>query len=89
MHGWYGYGPGAVAQGFPWMGVVMPIVFLALVTLAIILVIKAVRREGGKGSGVSNAVAESKAVEILSERFARGEIDAETYRSMKKELEGV
>ena len=89
MHGWYGYGPGAVAQGFPWMSVVMPIVFLALITFAVILVIKAVKREGGKGSGSSNAAVDSKAVEILSERFARGEIDAETYRSMKKELEGV
>ena len=89
MHGWYGYAPGALAQGFPWMGVVMPIVFLALITLAVILVIKAVRHEGGKGSGGSASVVDSKAIEILSERFARGEIDAETYRSMKKELEGV
>jgi len=89
MHGWYGYGPGAVAQGFPWMGVVMPIVFLALITLAIILVIKAVKRDSGHGSAGTNAGADSKALEILSERFARGEIDAETYRSMKKELEGV
>jgi putative membrane protein len=72
------------------MGIVMPIVFLALVTLAIILVIKAVKREGvGKGSDGSASVVESRALEILSERFARGEIDAETYRSMKKELEGV
>jgi len=89
MHGWYGYGPGAVAQGFPWMGVVMPIVFLALITLAIILVIKAVKRDIGHGNAGRNVGADSKALEILSERFARGEIDAETYRSMKKELEGV
>lgn len=58
----------------------MLILFLAILAVAILAIIRLAKARslapGGKPS----------ALDILSERFARGEIDAETYRTMKAEL---
>jgi putative membrane protein len=85
MHGWYGngFGPGAYALGFPWGGLVMGLVMLGIAVLLVILIVRTTRNHR-LGAGLPAP----HALEILEERFAKGEIDAETFRAMKAELEG-
>jgi len=53
---------------------------------ALVLGVVAIRRSGTSGRR-ERGVAEARGLDVLAERFARGEIDAETYRSMRAELE--
>jgi putative membrane protein len=68
--------------GFPWGAIVMAAIVIGLVVLAVV----ALRRRGKNGA-VVEASASQQGMLILTERFARGEIDSETFRSMKAELE--
>jgi putative membrane protein len=88
MYGWRGGGwPGANALGFPWGGIVMAALMLTLIVILILVFIRM-----GK-QGIANRAdprirdSRSRGMEIIAERFARGEIDAETFRAMKAELE--
>jgi len=80
--GWHGSGwtLGGPAIGFPWTG----IVFAVLVCVLIALLIVAIVRMGKMRT--NDIVARERGFEILGERFARGEIDADTFRAMKAEL---
>jgi putative membrane protein len=77
-HGWNG---SAYAFGFPWGGLVMGILFIALIALGAFAIIRM-----GKAGKLGVVAPKEHGLEILTERFARGEIDAETFRSMKSEL---
>jgi len=83
MNGW---APGGHALGyvraFPWGGLMMLILFLAILAVAILAIIRL-----AKANKSLPPVGKPSALDILSERFARGEIDAETYRLMKGEIE--
>ncbi|HUW70426.1 MAG TPA: hypothetical protein VMX33_09335 [bacterium] len=68
--------------GFPWGGIVMAAIVIGLVIFAVV----ALRRRG-TNAAVEQASASQQGMLILTERFARGEIDTETFRSMKAELE--
>jgi putative membrane protein len=65
--------------GFPIAGFFM----MAVVGLVIWLIVSAVRPARATGTAPS-----SRAMEVLADRYARGEIDAETYRSTKTTIEG-
>jgi putative membrane protein len=82
-HGWNGGGFGFAGQamGFPWGGLIMAVLFLALIVLLVIAVVRL-----GKLPANTSA-AKERGVSILAERYARGEIDAESFRAMKAELE--
>lgn len=76
MGGWYGWGP----CGFAWWGWVFWLVVLVLLGIGVYALIRAAwpgRKEPG----------EDRALALLRERYARGELDEETYRQMKKALE--
>ena len=79
--GWYpqGYGFGF---GFPWMGILMAIVFIGGISLVLVLAFRA-----GKRRELPDA--RELGSKILLGRYARGEIDAETFRSMRAELESL
>lgn len=83
MHGWYGnFGSTGYAFGFPWGGLVMGLAFLVLVAVAVFWA----ARLGHAGRSPKTTAAD-RGLEILTERFARGEIDAATFKSMKTEIE--
>jgi putative membrane protein len=85
MRGWNGYGwyHDGFAGGFPWMGLLFGVLLLAAVVLLAILAIRAARRSPRLDEGRVG-----RAFEILAERYARGEIDADAFKAMKAELEG-
>jgi len=80
-----GFNGGFDGAGFPvwahWGGIGMGVLLIAAVVLGIVAV---VRTKNSRSIGAGDA--EGRGLEILTERFARGEIDADTFRSMKAEL---
>ncbi|HEY3374765.1 MAG TPA: SHOCT domain-containing protein [Candidatus Aquicultor sp.] len=82
MHGFEG-APG----GFEIGGLVMMISMLLFWALIIGAIIYAARVYSGRHPAAPVAPGgESKALEILKERYARGEIDTEEFAARKKEL---
>jgi putative membrane protein len=83
-----GFNGGWMNGGVPfmgnWGGMVMIIVVVAALVLGIVAVVRT-----GKARQASVSAASDRALEILAERFARGEIDADSFRSMKAELEAT
>ncbi|MCL5027311.1 MAG: SHOCT domain-containing protein [Chloroflexi bacterium] len=83
-----GMGPGGYGYGFGWWGVVMGIamlVFWALVIAGIVLlVVWAVRQARPVGPGAGG----NRALDILQERYARGEITKDQYDQMRRDLQG-
>lgn len=78
-HGMMGWGGGF---GGWFMGPIMMLIFLALLVGAVVLI---VRLLGGEIGGKSQRGAD-RSLEILRERFAKGEIDDEEFDRRKKSL---
>jgi putative membrane protein len=82
MHGWNGaWGPVSYGFGFPWGGLLMSAVLIALIVIAVMAFIRS-----GRAGKLSHDPRE-RGLEILFERYARGEIDADTFKTMKAEIE--
>ena len=80
--GWH-MGPGMMG-GMGWFGGIFMIVFWILILVALVLFIKwLIQSAGGgrAGGGSSN-----RPLEILKERYARGEIDNAEFETMKTNL---
>jgi len=81
----YGYhmmDGGWLSMGF---GFLMMVLVIAAIVVVVVL---AIRWLGGPGQGGEHRAApRSNALDILKERFARGEIDAAEYRERRQALE--
>jgi putative membrane protein len=75
-----GYYMGEYGWGWMLLGALHMIVFWALVIVAIWLLV----RPGGGGDGKSRS--RSRALEILDERYARGEIEKSEYEQRRADL---
>jgi putative membrane protein len=87
--GRYGYwhmGPGMMGDwGMGWLGMIFMIAFWTLIIAGLVLLIRwLIQNTGGKGRQPSTAG--SRAMEILKERYARGEIDRDQFESMKRDI---
>ena len=85
-HGGYGgsgMGPGMMGGwGMGWWGLIPMLLFWGLIIAGVVFLIKVLVKGGNKtGSGFSDT---SRSLEILEERFARGEITQEEFEQMKK-----
>jgi len=88
---WRGYGdwqmgPGMMGGwGMGWFGGIFMLVFWVLVIIGLIFLIKWLIQstKGGPGRPPSNP---SGALDILKERYARGEIDKEEFEEKKRDL---
>ena len=72
--------------GMGWFGMIFMLVFWVLVILGLIFLIKWLIQNTRKDAGTSNGG--SKALDILKERYARGEIEKEEFEEKKKALMG-
>ena len=82
MMGWMG--PGMMGWGgyFNPIGILLMLVFWALAIGGIaLLVLWLIRQAGAAGPG------EGRALEVLRERYARGEITREQYEQMRRDLQ--
>ena len=85
-HGGYG-GWGMVrgmmsGWGMGWWGIIPMLLFWGLIIAGVVFLIKVLAKGGSsKGSGFSDT---SRSLEILDERFARGEITQKELEQMKK-----
>jgi putative membrane protein len=82
--GW-GMGPGMMGNwGMGWFGGIFMIVFWILILVALVFVVRWLIQTTGRGknSGQSG----SRAIDILKERYARGEIDKAQFEDMKQDL---
>jgi putative membrane protein len=87
-----GGGPGML------VGILCFLIFLALVTAVVLITIKLIRHKGhfghatgehmymSDGSHGNTQLFSGKALEILNERYAKGEIEDEEYIKKKAEL---
>jgi putative membrane protein len=73
-----GFG-GGLGMGFGW---IVPIVVIGLAVWAVV----AFARSHAVG-GSAAVAASDRSLAILKERYAKGELDADTYQRMRKELE--
>lgn len=68
------------------MGMVNLLIFV-LVIAALIMAIRWVLQGGRSGEGTdAPGISQGKAMEVLKEKYARGEIDREEFEQKKKDL---
>lgn len=79
----YGFGFGHM-YGWSLFGGAMMIVSWAVIILLAVLIIRALR--GGRKGGEPERG--GRAMDILKERYAKGEIGKEEYEAKKKDLQG-
>ena len=85
----YYHGPGMMWGGGQWggFGMVLGPIFMILVLVGIVLgVVYIMRHFGGLGSVSGARQAEERALAILRERYAKGEIDSAEYDERKARL---
>ena len=85
MHPW-----GGMMGGMGWMGMIFQILFWILLLVLLVLLIRWLLqgpedRERGRGSPAPGDD-RGRALEILKERYARGEIDKEEFEQKKRDL---
>lgn len=64
-----------------WWAMVVPVVVLAVLVVVGVLILRALWRRGG-----STGVGASRALSLLEERFARGEIDQDEFTTRRQQL---
>ena len=82
---WY-MGPGMMGGwGVGWFGGIFMLIFWVLVIVGLIFLIRFLIQTT-KGNSGMNRGSSSGALEILKERYARGEIDKQEFEEKKKDL---
>ena len=81
---WFMRSPfGGMMSGFGWGGMILPfLIGLGILVLVVILVVTLVR----KNRTASGLQLENRALQILNERYASGEITQEEYQMMVKDI---
>jgi putative membrane protein len=81
MHPW----GGMMMGGMGWVGMIFQIVFWIVILVVLGLLIKWLL-QGPAGREQGQGGPEGRALEILKERYARGEIDKEEFEQKKRDL---
>ena len=85
-YGCWGMGPGMMGGwGMGWFGMIFMIVFWILLVVGLVFLIKwLIQTTKGEKDVVRSS---SKAIDILKERYARGEINSEEFERIKSDLQ--
>lgn len=84
--GWQDYGFGMMGSfGWGWFMPVFMILFWGLIIWAVVALVRGLARQDGSESAGGRR---DSAMEILKERYARGEIKKEEYEEKKHDLGG-
>jgi putative membrane protein len=71
--------------GMGWFGMIFMIIFWGLIIVGLVLLIRwLIQNTSSRAS--SDVSTGSKAMDILKERYAKGEINRDEFESMKKDL---
>ena len=81
-NGWPAHGSHMMGFGGWILGPLMMLIFFALLVGAVVLIVRII----GGGSGSMRDRQPDRSLEILRERSARGEIDAEEFEARRKTL---
>ncbi len=84
-----GYGHGMMGEGWGWTGMIFgPVMMLAVLAIIVVAVVLIVRWLGGgyPSPQTGRRSPENAALDILKERFARGEIDKEEFEEKRRLL---
>ena len=84
-----GYGHGMMGEGWGWTGMFFgPVMMLAVLAIIVVVVVLIVRWLGGgyPSPQTGRQSPENAALDILKERFARGEIDKEEFEEKRRLL---
>ncbi len=86
MHPYYGPSSQIFLQGYSWWpGLVSMVMYLLFWSIVVVIAIKLVNRYLITTKDSDNR--QDAAMQILRERYAKGEIDAEEFRHKKADLE--
>ena len=85
-YGCWGFGPGMMGGwGMGWFGMIFIIVFWILLIVGLVFLIKWLIQATKGEKDVSRG--SSRAIDILKERYAKGEINKEEFEKIKRDLE--
>lgn len=86
MYGPHGSGPGAgmMNWGYGPFGMIFTVILWGLAIVGLISILKGLLGKGGISDNAKDRG--SRALEILKERYARGEIDKEEFEAKKKDI---
>ena len=86
-YGDWSMGPGMMGNwGMGWFGMIFMMIFWVLVIVGLVFLIKWLIQTTSSGKAAEQKG--SRAIEILEERYARGEIDKAEFETKKKDLLG-
>ncbi len=81
----YAYGPHMMWWGGGWSGMILGPLFMILVLAVVIAIVVLLVRWAG-GQGLAAAPSHRTPLDILKERFARGEIDKDEFEERRRVL---
>jgi putative membrane protein len=86
-YGGYHMGPGYMGDwGMGWFGGIFMIVFWILIIVGVVFLIKWLVQSTKEHSSSGRRESSGRALDILKERYARGEIDKQEFEEKKRDL---
>ena len=86
-YGGYHMGSGMMGEwGMGWFGGIFMIIFWVFIIVGVVFLIKWLVQSPKGHSGYGRTEISSKALDILKERYARGEINKQEFEEKKKDL---
>jgi putative membrane protein len=86
-YGGYHMGPGIMGDwGMGWFGGIFMIIFWVLIIVGLVIFIKWLAQSTKGHTSPGSSESSSRAIDILKERYARGEINKQEFEEKKKDL---